>query len=560
LSGCSVPGRRRLIINSFTNQFRSAVFIHFGAETDGSSAPFNRQVHLLAWYCRWACERATSVYVMLPDRLRGEVDDLLPDLGRVVIVWYEADGACDLPVRTSRGPVWLLNGHQLPMVDLSAAKAAVRRRRVDVLVFGAAEGDASPRYAESVMVDETGEVVRCVRHYSDSPDFTDLWSGEASFLVASNDSTSAIVKHILARGWGLDSIGAMTRRFEVRWAATDCVLSLFAAPTAANPCAADEHGIDRACANLDGPRSDATIDPVSPKPARRNGRAKSPARSYIIGDETSREGGRSNRAAEGRQVTSANGRRDVTSWMPMPEANGAPKPGRAYLIAKRAMDIALSALGLIVLSPLLLAIAIIVKLISPGPILFAHKRQGLGGKVFSCWKFRTMCADADALQAALREKNEVDGPQFKITDDPRLTRIGRILRDYNLDELPQLLNVLVGQMSLVGPRPSPDCENQFCPAWRRARLSVKPGITGLWQVLRLRDQEGSDFQEWIYYDIEYARHQSPWLDLQIMLYTPASMFASRYVRGFVERLRKHGICVHSAWLMKDEAAAVESAA
>jgi lipopolysaccharide/colanic/teichoic acid biosynthesis glycosyltransferase len=109
--------------------------------------------------------------------------------------------------------------------------------------------------------------------------------------------------------------------------------------------------------------------------------------------------------------------------------------------------------------------------------------------------------------------------------DPRSARIGHWLRRYNVDELPQLINVLRSDMSLVGPRPSPDHENQYCPAWRRARLSVRPGITRLWQVLRLREQSSSDFQDWSYYDIEYARHCSLWLDLQLLLHAPPAMFA-----------------------------------
>jgi lipopolysaccharide/colanic/teichoic acid biosynthesis glycosyltransferase len=436
------------------------------------------------------------------------------------------------------------------MVDLSAAKAAVRRHRSEVLVFGAAQGEASPRYAESVVVGESGEVIRCVRHYSDSPDFTDLWSGEASFLVASGDNTVAVVKHVLARGWGLDSIGAMTRRFDVHWASTDCVLSLFAAPSLADPLLSERGSHGDSVRPLRGVSASPT-EPTNGRGRKRLSATK--ARSYVIGDDS----GQSVDTDAGAPRSSARGEAsasDVAAWLPVPEPGDAPTAGWVYRASKRLLDVTVASAGLVALSPLLLVLGLLVKLTSRGPILFAHKRQGLGGKVFSCWKFRTMCADADALQAKLREQNEVDGPQFKITDDPRLTRIGRLLRDYNLDELPQLLNVLVGQMSLVGPRPSPDKENQFCPPWRRARLSVKPGITGLWQVLRLRDEDQSDFQEWIYYDIEYARHQSLWLDLQILAYTPASMFAPRFVNGFVHRLKRSGICVYSARLSQDPAA------
>ena len=120
------------------------------------------------------------------------------------------------------------------------------------------------------------------------------------------------------------------------------------------------------------------------------------------------------------------------------------------------------------------------------PFFFGHTRETLGGREFSCWKFRSMRKDAEKIKEQLKKPNQADGPQFYIENDPRLTRVGRFLRKYNLDEFPQFWNVLVGDMSVVGPRPSPHHENQFCPAWREARLSVRPGITGLWQVKRTR--------------------------------------------------------------------------
>ena len=219
-----------------------------------------------------------------------------------------------------------------------------------------------------------------------------------------------------------------------------------------------------------------------------------------------------------------------------------PEDDQAYVWLKRAVDVTASATGLILLSPLLLIAAACIKLTSRGPVFFAHKRQGLGGREFFCLKFRSMTVGADAMQDGLREKNEVDGPQFRIAEDPRLTRLGGWLRRFNIDELPQLFNVLFGHMSLVGPRPSPDSENQLCPAWRRTRLSVKPGITGLWQVLRRRQCPQSDFQEWIYYDVEYARHRSLWLDWQILLHTPIAMFTPKRMNRFAIRLERADIC------------------
>ena len=182
---------------------------------------------------------------------------------------------------------------------------------------------------------------------------------------------------------------------------------------------------------------------------------------------------------------------------------------------KRAVDLLASVAGLILLAPLMALIAFAIRIDSPGPVLFGHLRERKGGKQFRCLKFRTMVANADQIQRELYQKNEVDGPQFKMSSDPRVTRVGRWLRATNLDELPQLINVVLGHMSLVGPRPSPFRENQICVPWRRARLSVRPGITGLWQVCRGEDRT-SDFHQWIFYDIAYVRNFSLWLDLKIL--------------------------------------------
>ena len=177
-----------------------------------------------------------------------------------------------------------------------------------------------------------------------------------------------------------------------------------------------------------------------------------------------------------------------------------------------------AALGLLLLSPLLLLIALLSKLESKGPVFYGDRREGLGGRVFKCLKFRTMFAGADAQQRELLAKNEVDGPQFKLARDPRVTRLGRILRMLSLDELPQLVNVLLLEMSLVGPRPSPFRENQLCIPWREARLSVRPGITGLWQICRNRRAQG-DFHQWIHFDLLYVEHVSFLVDLKILAAT-----------------------------------------
>lgn len=187
--------------------------------------------------------------------------------------------------------------------------------------------------------------------------------------------------------------------------------------------------------------------------------------------------------------------------------------GRRWV--KRIFDIAFSAAVLLATAPLYPLIALAIFLEDGWPPFFTHKRQTLRGREFPCIKFRTMRKNAESLKAELAKMNQADGPQFFIENDPRVLRVGRVLRKFQLDELPQFINVLLGHMSVVGPRPSPDKENQFCPAWREARLSVRPGVTGLWQVRRTRAPE-TDFQEWIRYDLEYVQRQSFRLDLWII--------------------------------------------
>ncbi len=185
---------------------------------------------------------------------------------------------------------------------------------------------------------------------------------------------------------------------------------------------------------------------------------------------------------------------------------------------KRILDILFSLVVLTICLPIFLMVFVAIEITSPGPLFYRARRQGIYGKDFDCLKFRTMILRADALQDRLRVVNQVDGPQFKILDDPRITGVGKFLRNTCIDEIPQFINVLMGQMSVVGPRPSPEEENRTCPPWRDARLSVRPGITGLWQISRTR-QAGMDFQEWVHYDMEYVRKVSFWMDLKICVRT-----------------------------------------
>jgi lipopolysaccharide/colanic/teichoic acid biosynthesis glycosyltransferase len=185
---------------------------------------------------------------------------------------------------------------------------------------------------------------------------------------------------------------------------------------------------------------------------------------------------------------------------------------------KRLFDILFACFVLLLTLPLYPLVMLAILLEDGRPFFFAHKRETRGGREFGCIKFRSMRKDAEKVKAELQKTNQADGPQFYMAHDPRLTRVGRFIRKTNMDELPQFVNVLLGHMSVVGPRPSPHAENQFSPAWREARLSVRAGVTGLWQVARTR-QPGLDFQEWIRYDLEYVQNGTWRLDLSIILRT-----------------------------------------
>lgn len=189
---------------------------------------------------------------------------------------------------------------------------------------------------------------------------------------------------------------------------------------------------------------------------------------------------------------------------------------RGKLAAKRALDFSVALLGLLLCWPIFLLIAIAIKLDSPGPVLFKQMRVGKGGREFVFYKFRTMRAGAEEEQAALNALNEASGPLFKIRDDPRLTRVGKFLRRTSLDELPQIYNVLRGEMSLIGPRPPLPSEVVEYLPWQRQRLEVSPGMTGLWQV---SGRSELTFDEMCLLDIYYIEHWSPALDAEILLRT-----------------------------------------
>ena len=186
------------------------------------------------------------------------------------------------------------------------------------------------------------------------------------------------------------------------------------------------------------------------------------------------------------------------------------------LAMKRVIDAVVAGAGLVLLSPLLLGIALAIRLSDGGPALFRQERVGLHGRRYELLKYRSMVPHAESLLETLKDQNEISGAAFKMTHDPRVTRFGRFLRRSSLDELPQLLNVLRGDMSLVGPRPPLPAEVAEYDAWHRRRLSMKPGITGLWQVEGRWD---SEFDGWVRKDLEYIDRWSTWLDIKILLRT-----------------------------------------
>jgi lipopolysaccharide/colanic/teichoic acid biosynthesis glycosyltransferase len=188
---------------------------------------------------------------------------------------------------------------------------------------------------------------------------------------------------------------------------------------------------------------------------------------------------------------------------------------------KRTVDVLGAGCGLVLLAPLFAVVALAIKWTSPGPVFFKQKRSGRGGRPFFMWKFRSMVEDAEAKKKDLMALNEQDGPAFKIRSDPRITPLGRFLRETSIDELPQLFNVLTGDMSLVGPRPLPCHETEGCAGWQRQRLEVTPGLTCIWQI---KGRSRVSFADWVRMDIQYIRKSSVWQDLKLLLMTVPVLF------------------------------------
>jgi lipopolysaccharide/colanic/teichoic acid biosynthesis glycosyltransferase len=188
------------------------------------------------------------------------------------------------------------------------------------------------------------------------------------------------------------------------------------------------------------------------------------------------------------------------------------------------MDVAIALVALAVFSPVMIAIAIAIKMTSSGPVFFSQRRGGLGGKPFNLYKFRSMTTDAEERKSELMKFNQRSGPVFKMKEDPRVTTVGRFIRKTSLDELPQLFNVVLGDMSLVGPRPLPVAEERGYNHWHWRRLDVKPGLTCIWQVTCRHD---SDFDRWVRLDLEYISQQSLWLDFSLLCRTVPAVLLQR---------------------------------
>ena len=199
-----------------------------------------------------------------------------------------------------------------------------------------------------------------------------------------------------------------------------------------------------------------------------------------------------------------------------------PKEGPIYLFFKRAMDIIGSLCGIILLSPLLIIVALAIKIEDPkGSIFFSQQRCGKDNKLFPMYKFRSMVSNAEELLEELMEHNEMDGPVFKIKDDPRITRVGKFIRKTSIDELPQLFNIFMGHMSIVGPRPAIPHEVAEYSDYHKQRLLVKPGLTCIWQV---SGRNSIGFDEWMEMDLEYIEKRNLWMDIKLIFKTVGVLF------------------------------------
>jgi lipopolysaccharide/colanic/teichoic acid biosynthesis glycosyltransferase/NDP-sugar pyrophosphorylase family protein len=488
------------------------------------------------------CNDSSMALVSYNGQLKLSADDVQADAGQAVYL--------------------LINGHQFPLCDLRHAINAHRFSRADVTVFDVQQQRPSRVYDEKLRVDVHGHVARVDRFYDATPssgfDANTNWPAVMALSPAAmRRLIDTPLPHrldqwpnmMLRAGLRLAGASLPGRAFDlhdadqVRELSDDLLRrhpdwicrsgALTASEDYPKVWMGDHVTIGRNV-ELIGPvvlgdnvhvgDNAVIVGPAAVGTSSRIG-AGAVLRRRILPPESLLHA-RPDASIDGNQLPRRTRERprerERIRLLSVLEAGSAPKLGGmrhgTYLAIKRAMDIAGAILFLFATLLWWPLIALAIKINSPGPVFYGHLRQGRGGKNFKCWKFRTMIPNAEQIKDQFKDRNEVDGPQFKITNDPRIFAVGKWLRKLNIDEWPQFWNVLKGEMSLVGPRPSPERENQMCPAWREARLSVRPGVTGLWQVCRQREQE-TDFQEWIYYDVQYVKKQSIRLDLKILLKT-----------------------------------------
>lgn len=200
---------------------------------------------------------------------------------------------------------------------------------------------------------------------------------------------------------------------------------------------------------------------------------------------------------------------------------------KGYFIIKRFIDFFGSLIGGILISPFLLIVAIIIKCTSKGPVFFVQERVGLNGKTFKMYKFRSMVVNAEELLESLKDKNEMSGPMFKMKNDPRVTKVGKFIRKTSIDEFPQLINVIKGEMSLVGPRPNLPKEVEQFNDYHKLKLKARPGMTCFWQVM---GRSSLTFEEWMELDLKYMRERSTWVDIKLIFKTIFLIFGDDNAR------------------------------
>lgn len=519
----------------------------------------------IGWECLFANARLSDLFehmfargdaawhsMLLPEEQHPTFSSLMPaDMRVASIVGYNGQLRLnvDLPAHAAEPVIVLVNGRQFPMCDISQAIRLHRQGRADATFFELADSPV-PAYQEKLHMHPDGRVERVSRIYGQAAPVPESAPWPALVILSRPamkrlgginlpqklEHWPSLMLRAGLKAAGLTMVGRsydLNDRNQLHELA-DAILRFHPQWLGGTSSLYERSGKVYIGRNVIIPESAQMIGPVAIGDETVIGED-----CVIVGPTVIGRGSRiENGAILRRCLVQPNpdlGSQSIHSPGLPAQAFQADRPIRlqsileapslwaeikhiGYHFTKRGIDLLGSLLFILCSIPFYPFIALAIKINSPGPVFYGHIRQGRGGRNFKCWKFRTMIPDAEAAKIELLKRNEVDGPQFKMKDDPRIFFVGKWLRKLNMDEWPQFFNVLLGQMSLVGPRPSPEKENQMCPAWRDARLSVRPGITGLWQVCRKREGD-TDFQEWIYYDVQYVKKQSIAMDLKILIKT-----------------------------------------